>query len=65
GSMRVLLKHAAGLYFDDLVFLTALMMSPVVYVIYKRTNRPKFLGGSKSQPPSDTSGTITTETSSA
>ncbi|MBS1956834.1 MAG: CPBP family intramembrane metalloprotease [Cyanobacteria bacterium SZAS-4] len=47
GSMRVLMKHAAGLYFDDLVFLTALMMSPVVYVIYKRINRPKFLGGSK------------------
>jgi hypothetical protein len=45
GSMRVLLKHAAGLYFDDLVFMTALMMSPVVYVIYKRTNRPKFFGG--------------------
>ncbi|MFN8553959.1 MAG: hypothetical protein U0103_20990 [Candidatus Obscuribacterales bacterium] len=45
GSMRVLMKHAAGLYFDDLVFLTALMMSPVMYVIFKRTNRPRFLGG--------------------
>lgn len=52
GSMRILMKHAAGLYFDDLVFLTALMMSPVVYVIYKRINRPKFLGGSK--PPRTT-----------
>jgi hypothetical protein len=45
GSMRVLMKHACGLYFDDLVFLTALMMSPVMYVIFKRTGRPKFLGG--------------------
>jgi hypothetical protein len=47
GSMRVLMKHAAGLYFDDLVFMTALVMSPAVYVIYKRTNLPKFLGGGK------------------
>jgi Type II CAAX prenyl endopeptidase Rce1-like len=47
GSMRVLMKHAAGLYFDDLVFMTALVMAPAVYVIYKRTNRPKFLGGGK------------------
>jgi hypothetical protein len=39
------MKHAAGLYFDDLVFLTALMMSPVMYVVFKRTGRPKFLGG--------------------
>lgn len=50
GSMRVLLKHAAGLYFDDLVFMTALMMSPVFYVIFKRANRPKFLGGGKPKP---------------
>ncbi len=49
GSMRVLLKHAAGLYFDDLVLMTALIMSPVVYIIYKRTNRPKFFGG-KAKP---------------
>ncbi|HEY9676601.1 MAG TPA: lysostaphin resistance A-like protein [Drouetiella sp.] len=41
GSMRILVKHAAGLYFDDLLFMTALMMSPVVYVIYKSRSKPK------------------------
>lgn len=39
GSMRILTKHATALYFDDLVFMTALMLSPVFYVLYTRINR--------------------------
>jgi Type II CAAX prenyl endopeptidase Rce1-like len=60
GSMRVLMKHAAGLYFDDLVFLTALMMSPVMYVIFKRTGRPRFLGG-KAKPAATSASPVIAE----
>ena len=41
GSMRILSSHAAILYQDDLIFLAAVMLMPIAYGFYLKTNKPK------------------------